>query len=437
MREFTFLIPNNKREVDYVGFDSKRSNSSFVFPCQYFGNDGRFPRFVTRKDKEFFAECKREAKRLIYVISKCRAELEQGQQEGYFPYLTYTKIIEDFLSRGYYHQTSQISSAGGSGKTDWKKTISHSDIWFNNGNLVYKQFFKFKRKIEDNEIITQIYKCCLKIAVDKIGWLYDIESVERSIFDAENKSHLAFMIDFLKQELSNSFLDYKKQLLALMLSILEAKNEGAWEACCYANDSEFEYVFERMINSALGSENVRDFYSSAQYHFDNETVMASKLRPDTITMFSKEQIEKVDALQQFGELKEICFVLDAKYYNYGYTKLKARDLPNSSSITKQIGYAQFIEQHELRGRDSYIITSVFMLPYSGSQDLKYVCYADYAFSGDNKIRPSKGNLNPEAANKVYVCLVNLKKLVELFYSSNKTGKSRMQQHLLGIISEKL
>lgn len=46
-----------------------------------------------------------------------------------------------------------------------------------------------------------------------------------------------------------------------------------------------------------------------------------------------------------GKDSQKVFVLDSKYYRYGETK-NPNHLPDSSSVVKQIAYAQYIENPE-------------------------------------------------------------------------------------------
>ena len=59
------------------------------------------------------------------------------------------------------------------------------------------------------------------------------------------------------------------------------------------------------------------------------------------------------------------FILDAKYYKYGTTG-RVGDLPESTSINKQITYGEYIAEQEKfkkkHGTD-YIVYNAFLMPY--------------------------------------------------------------------------
>ena len=63
------------------------------------------------------------------------------------------------------------------------------------------------------------------------------------------------------------------------------------------------------------------------------------------------------------------YVIDAKYYRYGITKVEAH-LPNMSSIAKQITYAQFIDNRF----DFNKLRNVFILPFNAVENKLPVYY---------------------------------------------------------------
>ena len=114
----------------------------------------------------------------------------------------------------------------------------------------------------------------------------------------------------------------------------------------------FHYVFERMIDHIFGTEkNLKEFYPSANWFIKKyndsdefEKVKSSDLMPDTVL---------ID--------KNIAYILDSKYYRYGYTA-DYIDLPETTSIQKQITYAEYLEKNNKKGISE--IRSAFILPYN-------------------------------------------------------------------------
>ena len=119
-------------------------------------------------------------------------------------------------------------------------------------------------------------------------------------------------------------------------------------------------------------------------------------------------------------LEIIDYVIDAKYYNYGYSR-NQKDLPQSSSITKQIGYNHYLSDHNDRKKHY----SVFLLPTSlENEPIEYVGYA-------------ASEKEKNVIDKVAVCLIDLRTLVDVFYGTSRQGISRedLRQMLRHILSE--
>ena len=193
------------------------------------------------------------------------------------------------------------------------------------------------------------------------------------------------------------------------MKILKAIEEKDSADFFYANETEFEYIFEKLVNNAFGNLNVREFYTNAYYKIGGKTINSSKLRPDTI-------MKEKDG-------NRFC-IIDAKYYNFGYSG-NPKDLPPSSSITKQIAYAEFIYKKWLD--ENAKVKSVFLLPFSAKQKeatLKFVGTAYYSEEDDNDQNVEK---------QISVILVDLKTLVDQNYSQNKIVGAELQETLLKMI----
>lgn len=115
----------------------------------------------------------------------------------------------------------------------------------------------------------------------------------------------------------------------------------------YGVDS-YEYVFEKMIDMMFSRVNKKeDFYPNAFWDIlypKLEGVKSTNLRPDTISVKDKK-----------------VFILDAKYYRYG-TTFDPRDLPETTSIQKQITYGEYIKKVKEEQYDD--VFSAFIMPYN-------------------------------------------------------------------------
>lgn len=386
-----FKIPIDKKEYNYIGFDIG-NNNQFVFPPKYFGDN-------KPEEKEY----KKEAKKIITLLKKFRQEyFINGNQNELFQFYSMIWLIKDFLEHGYYVEMEHTSKISENGKINWKKTIKHNSILFDKGNIIYKKFVRDKVISNDSQILIQIYKACLKFSIDKLGFIFDIHQTENSIYNIEKEKE--FLIYYLNTELNNTFKDYKKLVLQHLISIIANQNSKQKNDGFSIYDAEFEYVFEFLINKMFGTENVKDFYNTYSYYIPSR-FLASPLRPDTIMKDSKQKVY---------------YILDAKYYNFGYSQ-KTQDLPQASSISKQISYNHYLRDN-LKEQESYKVKSVFVLPFSKSEDDDYIKYIGYAVRDDNSNND----------DKVMIVLIDLKTLIDR-YLTNDTNV--LKQRFLELLNK--
>ena len=397
-----FIAPAQKGEYEYIGFDLESNAGRFVFPCRYIAS-GR----ENAADAEQEKEQKEEAKKIISLIKRVQKEFSLGGSgDESFQFYSMVWLIRDYIDNGYYTETERVVRRGDQGRIDWKHTLRHSGIYFDGNNLLYRDFYVRKNRLDEANLLAQIYKCCLAYSAECIGFLYNVSQTERSVFRMDSSADVGFMFYHVQKELGRTFNSYKQMLLRHLLTILKGRQGKIRAVSLCMHDKEFEYVFEFLVNSVFGTEVVQDFYNEYCYVIgDNHNrFSASKLRPDTI-MKNPMASESVDP--DF-------YVIDAKYYNYGYTG-NPRDLPQASAIAKQIGYNYYL-------RDNYNETdenrkefySIFLLPFAKGDECDYIEYIGYATNSSSSA--NKMDKEDEKMDKVAVCLVDLKTLVDVYFN---------------------
>ena len=207
-----FIVPNNKSEINYIGFDILQNCNRFVFPPKYFGNNK-----ISDQDK------RKEARKIITLLKKFRQEyFLNGNCDEFFQFNAMIWLIQDYINHGYYVELEQTHKIATNGKINWKQTIKHNSIFFENENIIYRQFVRNRTFIDDSQILTQIYKSCLYYSVERLGFIFGVKKTENSIFDIEkDKDYLLF---FLYNELDKTFNDYKKTLLMHLIAIIKNQN---------------------------------------------------------------------------------------------------------------------------------------------------------------------------------------------------------------------
>lgn len=261
--------------------------------------------------------------RLIATIQKFSGRYEgtiiknsTGDTSLSMPFLSYQYVICDFLAHGYYTENEVNYIENTKGKINWKRTIQKQQPKINNGNVVYLKFITKTNKINENNLITKIHEFCVYESFTKLGWLFigkDIKPKKPTI-----KLNRTTFISVLKRELGNTFNDRKRMLFQSMLNIISQTDDKFGDNFDDAfGVNRFEYDWEGMIDYVFGEENKDEFFPHAKWHIvkgNGYTVESSALEPDTIML-------------QNGK----CYILDAKYYNYGIS-WNPNALPASSSI---------------------------------------------------------------------------------------------------------
>lgn len=310
---------------------------------------------------------------------------------GDFALISYLWIINDYLVNGFYINREKVYKTNRSGRINWKRTMQSKPI-VSNGNVIYPDLIVEVKNDIDN-ILVEIHKHCVKKSIDIIGWLFGLSSsfIETKPFDKKK------YIVTLQNELDRTFDDDKRLRLNHMLNVilgLDASDNN--NELVYGVDS-YYYIFEKMVDSIFGNvKNMRDFYPKACWQLEKnhfEETPSSNLRPDTIITKDND-----------------VFVIDSKFYRFGYTG-KESDLPETTSIQKQITYGDFIKRN-VTGINISNIYNAFIMPYDkratlfhSDDNLQYVGFAKSTWKD-----------NSEKHEIIHAFLIDLKYVV---YSWNK------------------
>lgn len=376
----------NKVDDSFIGVKIKNNRIDFYYPETYNFDESS----VEKSREDVIAILQTISIVKTHSDSKIKVESSFSNNEA-IPLLSYLWIIRDYLINGFYVNKEKIFKKNQKGKVDWKRTLNGQPI-ISKGNVVYSNIIVSVKNELDN-IIVEIHKYCVKKSFDVLGWLFGIKNsnfIETKPFYKGLKN---VYIDTLRKELRQTFDDEKKIMLEHMLSIIEGlSNDQNSDELVYGVDS-YAYIFEKMINSIFGNRNAKEFNPSANWFMKSndfkKPFASSDLRPDTILVKDN-----------------VAYVIDSKFYRYGYTA-DNRDLPETTSIQKQITYGDFIKNNKI---DDEIqnIRNVFILPYN-----KHV--NKFGFSGNLEyIGYSKTNYrkNTETYEIIHTFLIDLKYVIE-------------------------
>lgn len=381
----------NKVDDSFIGIKIKNNRIDFYYPETYNFDESSIEN--SRSDVLAILQTISIAK--THSDSRIKVESSFSNNEA-IPLLSYLWIIRDYLMNGFYVNREKVLKKNQRGKVDWKRTLNGQPI-ISNGNVVYSDIVVAVKNDLDN-IIVEIHKYCVKKSIDILGWLFGIRSsnfVETKPFYKELKY---IYTDTLSKELSKTFDDEKKERLKHMLSIVEGLSDNQNEnELVYGVDS-YHYIFERMINAIFGNRDASKFNPSANWYMKAkgyEPFSSSDLRPDTILIRDN-----------------IAYVLDAKFYRFGYTA-DNKDLPETTSIQKQITYGDFIKNNKM-GDEIQKIRNAFILPYNKCNN-KLNLNRTLEYIGYSKTDYRKGAEDHEI---IHAFLIDLKYVVETWNKRN-------------------
>lgn len=399
---------NKKLEIHFpVGFER---------PEKYFN--------LTEKS-EIEKQTKKDVACLIGILSSFGkkekmlklSDLFSENEEVDFPIHAYIYIIKDFFSNGIFKEKEKIYKKSSNGKTSWTRTIKQIKPQFINENPIYLEFITQHTNHNEDELISQIHKFCVYESFSKLGFLFGNYQPEKSTL----KFNKNLFSSIVKLRSSKTFNQDTLLLLKNMLDVinyLDSSNEK--QDFIYGTNS-FHHIFEQMVNSLFGESDKEKFYPKVYWKLNNSDktfIFANQekrnsLRPDTIMITNR------------GKDNQKVFVLDSKYYRYGETK-NPNHLPDSSSVVKQIAYAQYIENPEKNTIPEDVKThtsnnqiyNAFILPGKKDDDFENIGFvsAEYVFSQS----AVQSNKTPEKPYyKIHGILLDIRNLMIHHAKSNQ------------------
>lgn len=292
---------------------------------------------------------------MLNTISSATKQMESKVQksnviypEEGFPFPAYMYILSDYFSRGLYKEREQHFQVSRKGKIDWNRTIKTQKPYVQGVNAFYLDFVTRKSSAKENELITLIHEYCVFDSMRKIGWLFTSAEPAKPRIKLNTK----LFKTVIKDKLSSTFNDRNRVLFANMLAVIEYLQDEDAPTDYKCGTNRFEYVWEAIIDKVFGIEGKDKYFPKTTWNLSAGSYNNASLEPDTIMVFG-------------GNV----YVLDAKYYKFGATK-HPWDLPESTSINKQITYGEYIAEEEkfkkIHG-NNYKTYNAFLMPFSMAQ----------------------------------------------------------------------
>ena len=342
-------VNTNWDEDTFVGLKCKDGDFSVHFPLGF---------VIPGDDKEL----RRDIIVLLSVIGKTTARKEseiQNEARIYncteFPFQAYLSIIRDFYERGYFKEREIHFTVAKRGKIDWNRTIKTQKPYIQDNDSFYLDFVTRKNQVNENELISLIHEYCVYESFSKVGWLFTTTLPKKPRI----KRNIRLFKSILITKISNTFNDRNRKLFQDMLAVILYNGEENSEKNYRYGTYRFEYVGKALINKVYGIKEKREYFPNTYWSIDGVQYENACLEPDTIMIWN-------------GNV----YVLDAKYYKYGVTR-RMTDLPESTSINKQITYGEFIAEQECfkkKHGENYKVYNAFIMPYAqkNGEELKNI-----------------------------------------------------------------
>ena len=327
----------------FVGIKADSNGTLVYFPMGY-----RLP-----QDEQ---ELQREVLQLINVLQEFMQKKDKvlhmpkndAPQSVDFPINAYMNIIRDYRKRkGYYKEKERVRKTSDHGRIDWATSLKKNVAYYQeDGSPFFDKYTVVDMKPNEREWITKIHKYCVYESYQKLGCFFipDLPADPHIPLDAR------MFLSILNSKLRNTNNSDEKLLFQSMIAMLKYKDEETKERQFFFGTDRFEYVWENLIDTVFGIRNKEDYFPRTYWNLrQGNNKRNNALEPDTIMLCN----DKI-------------YVLDAKYYRYGITG-EAKHLPNSSSINKQITYAEYIQANDelrkIHGQDVPIYNA-FLMPFN-------------------------------------------------------------------------
>lgn len=336
-------VNTNWDEDIFVGLKCDGDDISIHFPL---GFD------ISHDEKELRSDILLLLDTIRSTTSRKESEYVQGiksYEQVSFPVQAYLEVIFDFYKRGYYKEIEVLYNVAKRGKINWNRTIKTQKAYIQDGNAYYLDFVTKNNSLQNDQMITLIHEYCVYESFDKIGWLFTNSMPQKPRIKFNYKMFKGILMD----KIAATFNDNNKMLFRNLLTIIDYTGAGFSTRKFQYGTYRFEYVWESLVDKVYGISGKEEFFPKTYWNIDKNVVPNACLEPDTIMLCNND-----------------VYVLDAKYYKYGATK-RAVDLPESTSINKQITYGEYIdEQKSFRQKygDNMKVYNAFLMPFNSQSD---------------------------------------------------------------------
>lgn len=261
-------------------------------------------------------------------------------------------LIGDFLSHGLYRRTITELQVNGTGRVDWRRTISRHQPIFSQGRPIYVASATRQSTADASNFATMLHLHIVETLSREFGALLDYEPISLDLEPVERIDILPSADECerrLGDEMRTAFSDRSMQLLNMLAAIVRAREvERGRELTLYGTGS-FHHIWEAACGAVCGNE-VQDWTgvlpAPVWRSANGEAQNAETFRPDIVAPLT----------DRTGPL----LIADAKYYRASPPP-RLSGIPGVNDVAKQVWYKRYLgDTAMLRGFSG--IENVFLFP---------------------------------------------------------------------------
>jgi LlaJI restriction endonuclease. len=294
-------VETTQIRYDFVGFvTNEKDDILFVYPKHLVINNAE-------EDAKLTLDC-------IMKSSKRRADLYYGDDstqlyKSNYPFAAFYAIYNYYLTHGLFREDREFIKKNGKGKINWKFTISKSNKYLINGDVVPFPFYN-KQKYYFSNFITECMIFAIDYTYEKFGFIMDINPTGEESPDINFSEDKEYIINVLQQLKHQTFKDDEHWLINNLIEYFSKTTIGGnYFLKCH----EFSVVWEDMARKYLcdfykcmspNNEIIFDKNNSSGISFTKKTFYPNKSKP---TQKIEPDYYAIDGNSQL--------IFDAKYFN--------------------------------------------------------------------------------------------------------------------------
>lgn len=296
-------------------------------------------------------------------------------------------IIDDYLIKDLYFVETVIYTPDMEGKISWKQTLDKVDPIIINEFPIYPVLIKEHLSVNNNDFITLIQIAIINEISTNFSTvlsILDYPPLNLASIHLPDLGTEEFLINYIYNQLSKEFIDFKKETLNLLLNYLHVRSNSK-EGLYLVGSRKMNNIWEEVVREYYGSDMNKTydslklkrpeyFNANHAYNIDANKVKDKYLLKDNIQrpkwyiddLNNNSPIEtSTFRLDSLKITKSNFNIYDAKYYNIEISGGKIINPFSIYDISKEFMY-QMIFQDVIRN-NSLNVSNTFIVPTASKE----------------------------------------------------------------------